>query len=372
MALTPAGTAPAQPRQDATSWSRTSRLTLARKLAAVGCVFLAVALATVGLSMWVTWQLEGGAAAINEAGRMRMRAYQLALQVREQPARASGVAGPLRTRLTELDDSLALLTSGDPQRPLSVPGSAPVQARLQAVQQGWQALRAEVLAHPGAPVRLSIEPFVQQVDQLVSEIEQRLEARTVALHTFQMVMMVLAVLSALAILYASHVMVLDPVARLRNALRRVEEGDFQARVRPGADDELGELAEGFNRMTERLQALYGDLEAKVREKTLGLEREQARLRALYEVSTFVASADNLSELGQGFAQHRPGRRGGRALVRRGQRPLHAAGQRQPAAHPGARRAVRAHRRLLLRRPPARRRAGPHARHPHRTSLARRG
>ncbi|MDI1349411.1 type IV pili methyl-accepting chemotaxis transducer N-terminal domain-containing protein [Aquabacterium sp.] len=305
MALTSAGAAKPPSRQDATSWSRTSRLTLARKLAAVGCVFLAVALATVGLSMWVTWQLEGGAAAINEAGRMRMRAYQVALQVREQPALASGSAGPLQARLAELDASLALLTSGDPQRPLSVPGSAPVQARLQAVQQGWQVLRAEVLdhqAHPVTPVRLSIEPFVQQVDQLVSEIERRLEARTVALHTFQMVMMVLAVLSALAILYASHVMVLDPVARLRNALRRVEEGDFQARVRPGADDELGELAEGFNRMTERLQALYGDLEAKVREKTLGLEHEQARLRALYEVSTFVASADNLSELGQGFAR----------------------------------------------------------------------
>lgn len=314
MALTPAETTLPPPRQEATSWSRTSRLTLARKLAAVGCVFLAVALATVGLSMWVTWQLEGGAAAINEAGRMRMRAYQLALQVREQgehgarPVTTSPVTtSPIAARLGEIDAGLALLSSGDPQRPLSVPGSAPVQARLQAVQRGWQTLRSEVLAHqapqrPGMAAPLSIEPFVNEVDKLVTEIEQRLEARTVALHTFQMVMMVLAVLSALAILYASHVMVLDPVARLRNALRRVEEGDFQARVRPGADDELGELAEGFNRMTERLQALYGGLEAKVREKTLGLEHEQARLRALYEVSTFVASAENLAELGQGFAR----------------------------------------------------------------------
>nr|WP_315195325.1 type IV pili methyl-accepting chemotaxis transducer N-terminal domain-containing protein [uncultured Aquabacterium sp.] len=306
MALTPADTAPAQPRHDATPWSRTSRLTLARKLAAVGCVFLAVALATVGLSMWVTWQLEGGAAAINEAGRMRMRSYQLALQVSDQPAAQPGAStSPLQDRLAELDASLALLSTGDPQRPLSVPGSAPVQARLHAVEQGWQALRAEVLAQPGQSgesARLNIEPFVNEVDMLVSEIERRLEARTVALHTFQMVMMLLAVLSALAILYASHVMVLDPVARLRNAVRRVEQGDFQARVRPGADDELGELAEGFNRMNERLQALYGDLESKVREKTLGLEHEQARLRALYEVSTFVASAENLSELGQGFAR----------------------------------------------------------------------
>ena len=58
---------------ESSSLSQTTGLTLARKLAAIGAVFLGVALFTVGLSMWVTWQLEGGAAAINEAGRMRMR-----------------------------------------------------------------------------------------------------------------------------------------------------------------------------------------------------------------------------------------------------------------------------------------------------------
>ena len=307
MALTSSGPADADPSsRDAASWARSSRLTLARKLAAVGCIFLAVALATVGLSMWVTWQLEGGAAAINEAGRMRMRSYQLALHARDLRAGLDGAAATrMSERMAELDASLQLLSTGDPQRPLTVPGSEPVQRRLHAVQSAWQGLRQAVQVHqadPATSTQLDIEPFVSEVDQLVWEIERRLEARTVALHTFEMVMMVLAVISALAILYASHVMVLDPVARLRHALRRVEEGDFQARVPPGADDELGELAEGFNRMTERLQTQYGDLEAKVREKTQGLERERARLRALYDVSTFVASAENLPELGKGFAR----------------------------------------------------------------------
>ncbi len=297
-------------RRQTTAWARTSSLTLARKLAAVGCVFLAVALATIGLSMWVTWQLEGGAAAINEAGRMRMRSYQLALHARDLRAGLDGAAeARIGDRIAELDASLTLLSRGDPQRPLAVPGSEPVQRSLRAVEADWRQLRAQAMARqsdPSLPGALDIEPFVGQVDDLVSEIERRLEARTVALHTFQVVMMVLAVISALAILYASHVLVLDPVARLRNALRRVEEGDFQARVRPGADDELGELAEGFNRMTERLQALYGGLEAKVKEKTRKLELEQSRLRALYDVSTFVASAENLSELGQGFARQMRG------------------------------------------------------------------
>jgi two-component system nitrate/nitrite sensor histidine kinase NarX len=285
-------------------------LTLARKLAAIGCVFLAVALLSVGLSMWVTWQLEGGAAAINEAGRMRMRSYQLALHVRDLRAGVDANAvRHIHDRVTELDEGLNLLAQGDPQRPLALPGSEPIQLRLRAVQEGWRQLRAQALERLGDPARpgvLDVAPFVRLVDALVSEIEQRLEARTVALHTFQLVMMGLAVLSALAILYASHVLVLDPVARLGAALRRIEEGDFEARVRPGAKDELGELAEGFNRMAERLQALYGGLEAKVQEKTHKLEREQSRLRALYDVSTFVASAENLTELGQGFARQMRG------------------------------------------------------------------
>ena len=116
-------------------------------------------------------------------------------------------------------------------------------------------------------------------------------------------MMGLAVLSALIILYAAHVVVLEPVARLREALARVEQGDFSARVKPGASDELGELAEGFNLMTEQLALSYRSLEAKVEEKTRRLRDEQSRLRALYNVSTFVASADDLQSLGSGFAKH---------------------------------------------------------------------
>lgn len=300
-------------RCETTPWFRTSSLTLARKLAAVGCVFLALALTTVGLSMWVTWQLEGGAAAINEAGRMRMRSYQLALHVRDlQDGLDANAVGHITERIRELDVGLSLLATGDPQRPLALPGSEPVRLSLQAVEVGWRQLREQARARIASSAAakggqaLDVAPFVEQVDELVSQIEQRLEARTLALHTFQLVMIALAIFSALAILYASHVMVLDPIARLSAALRRVEEGDFQARVRPGAADELGEVAEGFNRMTERLQALYGGLEAKVQEKTRKLEREQSRLRALYDVSSFVASAENLSELGQGFARQMRG------------------------------------------------------------------
>ena len=38
------------------------------KLLAMGAGFLLVALSSIGLTLWVTWKLEGGAAAVNGRG----------------------------------------------------------------------------------------------------------------------------------------------------------------------------------------------------------------------------------------------------------------------------------------------------------------
>jgi two-component system nitrate/nitrite sensor histidine kinase NarX len=55
-------------------------------------------------------------------------------------------------------------------------------------------------------------------------------------------------------------------------------------------------------MAQNLQQLYAGLEQKVNEKTASLETERARLAALYEVSAFLADANTLDALAQGFAQ----------------------------------------------------------------------
>lgn len=292
------------------SFRRTTRLTLARKLAGIGSVFLGIALLAVGLSIWVTWQIGGAGAAINEVGRVRMLSYKMALHLRDhQDGLRSDASADVRQRLTGIQARLSLLHRDDGERPLTVPRSEDVRQQVQAVEGAWSVLREAVLRGldgPGAREPVDVEPFVQEVDALVSLIEHRLEARTRMLYTFQMIMMALAVVSALIILYAGHVVILEPVARLRAALARVELGDFTARVKPGAADELGELAEGFNRMTEQLALSYGTLEAKVAEKTRRLRDEQTRLRSLYDVSTFVASADDLQSLGGGFARHMRG------------------------------------------------------------------
>ncbi|MDP1648950.1 MAG: type IV pili methyl-accepting chemotaxis transducer N-terminal domain-containing protein [Rubrivivax sp.] len=272
---------------------------LPAKLGAIGSVLLFMALASTGLTLWVTWQLEGGAAAVNEAGRMRMQTWRLAQTL------AAGDTERLQSQLVRFDQTLALLHSGDPTRPLFVPHDADSRRALADVQQGWQALRARWGQSPppaAAETAVQADTFVVRIDAFVTAIETQLGRWTALLNAFQFAMMALALASAVALLYAAHLFVFNPLARLQAGLARVGEGDLSARVEVGSDDEFGVLSAGFNRMAQTLQGLYQSLESRVQEKTLRLETEHARLAALYESAAFVGTATSLDDLAQGFAR----------------------------------------------------------------------
>lgn len=274
-------------------------LSLSIKLGAIGAVLLLMAMASIGLTLWVTWQLEGGAAAVNEAGRMRMQTWRLA------QALPSHDAQRLQDQLAQFESTLGLLRAGDALRPLLVPHDARSQQAFAEVQQNWQLLRASWAA-PNPPAAATVsaqaEVFVARVDNFVSAIETQLARRTTLLNAFQFVMMALAIGSAVTLLYSAYLFVFNPLARLQTGLARIGEGDLSARVEVDSIDEFGDLSIGFNRMAQTLQGLYQSLEQRVRDKTLGLEAERARLAALYEAAAFVASATQLDTLAQGFAQ----------------------------------------------------------------------
>ena len=271
--------------------------TLATKFVIVGGTLLALAIASIGLTLWVTWQLEGGAAAVNEAGRMRMQAWRLAAT---QAGSAPEAVQPL---LRRLEQTLALLRAGDPSRPLFVPWTDDVRSDFEAVQRQWTALRDAWSSAPApAVVTQRTEDFVGAVDRLVSAIEHQLSRWTAILNVIQMAMMALAIASAVVSLYVGYLFVLDPLARLKAGLASVEKGDLATRITVASHDEFGELSEGFNRMAETLASLYRDLEGKVLEKTASLEIERQRLSALYEASALLSRAGSLGELARGFAR----------------------------------------------------------------------
>ena len=63
---------------------------LSRKIVGMLAAFFLVALAAIGMTLYLSWQLEGVAAAINDAGSQRMRTYRMILfSSVEHPAKAA-------------------------------------------------------------------------------------------------------------------------------------------------------------------------------------------------------------------------------------------------------------------------------------------
>ena len=273
---------------------------LSSKFFSIGLGLLILALLSIGLTMWITRQLDGGAAAVNEAGRLRMQAWRLV------SAKETGRSNADVARMVgEFDSTMALLREGDPARPLFVPWEELTRARFAELDDAWRDLRPAW--QTTAPVDkteliLRVDTFVSRVDGLVRAIEGTMARLTAVLNLFQLIMMALAVVAAILMLYVGYLFVIQPLQRMRVGLQQVEAGDFSARVTVETADEFGELAAGFNHMAATLQGLYEGLERKVADKTRDLESKRSRLAALYEVSNFLVSAHTLDELAQGFAQ----------------------------------------------------------------------
>ncbi len=272
---------------------------LGMKLAVVATPFLILTLLAISATLWVSWQLEGGAAAVNEAGRMRMQTYRLALSL----ATADGER-QLQQR-SQFEHSLALLRSGEPERPLFVPWDEHVRERFAAVERDWQRFNAQWPAGAAADMaglREQAAAFVVQIDALVGAIEAHMSRWTALQHLLQTVVLGLAMAGGVALLLTGYRFVLEPVSQLKRAIERLQGGDFSARVPHTSHDEFGTLAAGFNDLAEHMQSLYRNLESKVAEKTRELQDKGERLQALYDMSTLISGATTLEALSEGFSR----------------------------------------------------------------------
>jgi two-component system nitrate/nitrite sensor histidine kinase NarX len=279
---------------------------LASKLLVVQLVFLLVALGSIGLTLYVSWKLEGSAAAINDAGSLRMRAWRLAyLAAAGEREPGPGRANEIRDSVADFATVLATLRAGDPVRPLVLPRSARVAERLAALDRQWNALSTRLLAAASggrAPPREETEAFVAEVNELVIAIEADIAATTSILRNAQLALVGLAIAGTVALMYLSFLLVIRPLTRLHEGIERMAAGDLSVRVPVETRDEFGQLTDGFNQMAARLQDLYQTLESRVEDKTRSLAERNARLATLYEMAAFLTRPQSQEDMCAGFLE----------------------------------------------------------------------
>jgi two-component system nitrate/nitrite sensor histidine kinase NarX len=275
---------------------------ISTKLIVTQLVFLVVALSSIGLTLLVSWRLEGGAAAINDAGSLRMRAWRLAYLAEEGAARD---AGEISRSLADFDLVFATLRRGDPARPLFLPPSAEVGRRLALLDAQWKRLSALIAAAErggSPPSRAEFEHFVRVVNGLVATIEEDIAHATEVLRYAQLALVALAIAGTVALMYLSFLLVIRPLSRLHDGIERMAGGDLSARVAVETRDEFGEVTEGFNKMAERLERVYQTLESRVDAKTRTLAERSARLQTLYDMAAFLNKPQAPAGMCEGFLE----------------------------------------------------------------------
>ncbi|MCC6472919.1 MAG: type IV pili methyl-accepting chemotaxis transducer N-terminal domain-containing protein [Burkholderiales bacterium] len=288
---------------------------LSTKLVGVALSLLLVGFVAIGFTLLASWKLEGGAAAINDMGSERMRAYRIAFLLTEtlhDPARSGTARGALEREIQAFEGVLIALMRGDPARPLLLPRVPAIAAEADAVLAEWKntirpRIEAALLAAEAAGGRerasalhLGIEPFVQRIDHLVRAIEQDNTRNAEYLRYMQFGLVLLAMTGTVALIYLMFLLVVRPVNRLQESMQRIANGELTTRLPVETNDEFGELARGFNRMASRLHELYNSLEERVAIKTRSLAEKNRDLHTLYEVSALLNEPGSTEQLCRGF------------------------------------------------------------------------
>ncbi len=265
--------------------------------------YFLVALVAISSTLYVSWRLEGGAAAINDAGSERMRSFHIAFLLAQQVQQPSvELRRDIEAKVAQFEKVLVDLERGDPRRPLSLPKDDAVRAQMDKLRQAWQgdikprigrildmqqrAKQEKMLAE----YRADVEEFVDSVNDLVTMVEQSNARATTLLRTFQIGLASLALIGTVLLMSLFALMVIRPVNRLREGIQRMGKADFDVRLPVTGKDEFGELAEGFNRMAGQLQDIYATLEERIEEKTHSVEIKNRELTALYDVAASLNSS----------------------------------------------------------------------------------
>jgi len=287
---------------------------LSRKIVGMLAAFFLVALAAIGMTLYLSWQLEGVAAAINDAGSQRMRTYRMVHLMAHGTGHgenAGALAATLEAELGRFDEVLRDLRQGDPSRPLAPPRDGEVEGKLLAVEDAWsQAIRPLIAAFLSQPAERRaaalagfesrLEGFVGSINDLVLAMERSYAANTNLLRSVQAALVLMAALgTALLIWFFMH-QVIRPVSELHAGIRRMGKNDLGVRVPVESNDEFGGLAQGFNEMAEHLQAAYSTLEERVAAKTRSLGERNRELGILYEITAVLAEPVPIEALCQGF------------------------------------------------------------------------
>lgn len=263
-------------------------------------VWLFGALVLIGLSLNVSWRLEERGIAINEVGGLRKQTfYLLALANSDDTEKQQQEY----EKFTHVMQNISRFSEHNFNTEHQY---YEYLYQLTVIQQQSQEIFAYLMPQNSLdrkeiPFTL-IEKFVEDISKLVTIIEEDNTQSIIFLRWFQAILLIMAISSAFLSSFLLRKLVISPLTLLSNSIQKVRKGNFKARVHVPMNNELGEIASGFNQMTADLEHMYQDLEKIVDEKTEELQKRHEDLTFLYHISSLLQNHKDVDYIASQFLE----------------------------------------------------------------------
>ena len=157
----------------------------------------------------------------------------------------------------------------------------------------------------GGPVEIGVARSSKTVFLKVAYVQPQAIALE-AVDRQTQITVIVTLITGLIILFASFFVsrtITQPIVNLAAVAEDIASGNLSARAEYGVNDEVGTLANSFNRMTSQLQDTLGGLERRVAERTADVElarllseRRAQELQSISEISRAISTEQRLEVL----------------------------------------------------------------------------
>jgi GAF domain-containing protein/HAMP domain-containing protein len=155
-----------------------------------------------------------------------------------------------------------------------------------------------IIYQPVSEIGYSLAIIVPTQELLADAIAANEQIAQVTQNTLLISILLIGIVLIVALLAALGIgnRLTRPLISLTEVAEEISRGNLNAEAVITTQDEIGTLARAFNSMTARLRDMIENLETRVADRTLALERRTSQIQAAVEVGNAIASVRNLEEL----------------------------------------------------------------------------
>ena len=263
---------------------RQSSIVIRIGIALAGIV--AVSMATMMTSYWLSYKADSDAAAVNIAGSLRALSYQYGMLI-SQPDRDELQLAVIADEMTQIwqNPIFSNLRQDNLRHDNLRHDNLELRQSYRAARNHWQNVQPQLQADAAIEdVQPLLAEQVALLNRLITSIQHHAENNARNLRLVQVMALCLILLLAAIVAYWLKAKVKQPLSELTQAATRVARRDFSYRIAPGELNELGMLGQTHNQMSEAIEHMHERMEEQIEQQTQALRRRNSTLQFLYDTA----------------------------------------------------------------------------------------